>query len=67
MQNSWGKTWGVKGCAVLPYDYKINEAFSFVPASSMDSDIVIPARNKFLDLIYSIINALLNLFIKKHD
>ena len=46
MQNSWGRYWGVNGCCVIPYDYKISEAFSFVPASSLDDDIVIPAGNK---------------------
>lgn len=65
MQNSWGKTWGKGGCAILPYDYNLSEAFSFVPASSMDSDIVIPSPNKFTDLLYSIINYILNLFIKR--
>lgn len=66
MQNSWGLYWGVKGCCVIPYDYQLTDAYSFVPASSMDSDIIIPARNKFVDFVYSIINAILNLFIK-HD
>ena len=66
MQNSWGKSWGKGGCCVLPYDYKLTGTYSFVPASSMDTDVVIPARNKFVEVIFSIINAILNLFIK-HD
>lgn len=66
MQNSWGRYWGVNGCCVLPYDYKISEAFSFVPASSLDDDIVIPAGNKLWEVIFKIINSIINLFIK-HD
>ncbi len=66
MQNSWGKTWGKGGCCVLPYDYPLTGTYSFVPASSMDTDIVIPAKNKFMEMLFSVINAILNLFIK-HD
>lgn len=66
MQNSWGTSWGKGGCCVLPYDYKLTGTYSFVPLSSMDTDIVIPARNKFVEAIYSFLNLIVNLFIK-HD
>ena len=66
MQNSWGKSWGKGGCCILPYDYPLTGTYSFVPASSMDTDIIIPSPNKVTDVIFAIINAILNLFVK-HD
>ena len=66
MQNSWGRYWGVNGCCILPYDYPLKETFSFVPASSLDDDVVIPAGNKLLEFIFKIVNSIINLFIR-HD
>ena len=66
MQNSWGKDWGHNGRAVIPFDFPITEVKALVD-SSMDidqSDIIIPKRNKFLDIVYHIINWILNLFRK---
>ena len=62
MQNSWGKTWGNGGRAILPYDYKIREAKGIVDAAN--DDIVVPPSNTILDFIYKIINFFANLFRK---
>lgn len=62
-QNSWGKSWNKDGRFILPYSYKLEEAWSFVDAESHWIDK--PKRNKFMDLIYKIINFLANLFRKK--
>lgn len=62
-QNSYGKNWGNKGRFILPYEHGFIEAWSFVDAKN--SDIHKPKRNSFLDIIYKIINGILNLFKKK--
>ena len=59
-QNSWGETWGNKGRFILPYKYKINEAWAFV--DSKNCDVYKPKRNAILDLIYKLINFIVNLF-----
>lgn len=61
-QNSWGKYWGKDGRFVLPYSIKISEARGFV--DELDDDISVPNRNGFLDIIYAIINFILNIFRK---
>ena len=63
MQNSWGRSWGNKGRAILPYTYGINECRAIVDADN--EDIVVPTRNRLLDIVYKIINFLCNLFPKK--
>ena len=60
-QNSWGTYWGNKGYFRLPYDYKLTEAYSFVPADNED-DIVKPSTNKLIDFILKLINYIINLF-----
>lgn len=66
-QNSWGINWGKKGRFILPYDYKIEEAKGIIDEQNeINLDlIVIPKRNKFLDIIYKIINWVINLFTQK--
>lgn len=60
-QNSWGLGWGMGGNFILPYDYKLNEAFSFIPRDN-NKDIVVPKRNKVIDFFARIINWFINLF-----
>jgi C1A family cysteine protease len=62
-QNSWGRLWGKSGRFIVPYEIPIKEARCFVDAE--DTDIIIPKRNSFLDIIYKIFNKILNLFRKK--
>ena len=63
IQNTWGKLWGNKGRAILPYQYKVREAKAMVDADN--DDIIIPKRNKFLDIIYAILNFFANFFPKR--
>ena len=58
--NSWGNLWGDFGKFILPYEYGFREAWSFVDAEN--EDIHKPKRNNWLDLIYKIINLILNLW-----
>ena len=63
-QNSWGRLWGKGGRFTAPYEIPIVEARCFVDAT--DTDIIIPKRNNFLDIIYKIFNKILNIFRKKY-
>ena len=59
-QNSWGTHWGNKGRFILPYSIGVREARGLVDLE--DSQIVSPKRNAFLDIIYKIVNFILNIF-----
>lgn len=58
-QNSWGDSWGNNGTFILPYDHKIEEAYSFVDAKN--TDVVVPKTNGFLKILYKICNLFLNI------
>lgn len=62
-QNSWGTSWGEKGRFILPYTIPVAEAKGLVDDET--SNIIIPKRNKFLDFIYKIVNAIVNFFKSK--
>lgn len=71
IQNSWGRNWGNGGKFILPYTYKIAEAWSIVDGeqdidknSNDDLHVIKPKRGTFMDLIYKIINAICNFFSK---
>lgn len=57
-QNSWGRSWNKNGKFILPYRSQVEEAWSFVDAENQD--IYTPKRNLFLDIIYKLINLILN-------
>ena len=59
-QNSWGRNWGKNGRFILPYSIGVAEAKGLVDL--IDSQIIVPKRNDFLDIIYKIINFILNIF-----
>ena len=44
-QNSWGKSWGEGGRAVLPYDMKIREAYSIIDELVGDIEINKPHKD----------------------
>lgn len=61
-QNSWGKTWGKKGNFILPFNYGIYVAYSFIKSEEKE-DIKIPTKNKFSNFIYKCINWIINLVV----
>lgn len=58
-QNSWGKNWGNDGRFILPYEHGFREAWSFVDAEN--SDVYKPKQNKILNIIYKLLNFIINL------
>lgn len=62
-QNSWGNTWGHKGTFVLPHSEKITQAFVMVDADR--EEVVKPYNNKFLNILYKIINFIVNAIIER--
>lgn len=57
-QNSWGRSWGNKGRAILSYDYPIKEAWG-VTDTYIENDYH-KKSNNLPKIIYEIINAILN-------
>lgn len=60
VQNSWGYLYGDSGRFYLPFDFKLNEAWG---VTDDITDITTPKRNKWLDVLYLALNAVIN-FIK---
>lgn len=63
-QNSWGKLWGNGGRFILPYDIKVREARGLIDLEN-DTYVSPPKVNKFFNMIYKIINFIINIF-RKH-
>lgn len=63
VQNSWGKIYGWDGRFILPFDFKFNEIWG-ISDNIVESNVVKPKRNKWLDIIYKLINKIVNLFNK---
>lgn len=63
IQNSWGKWWGDKGHFIYPYKESFTEAWSFVDATNSD-EIKQPKVNNILNIVYKVVNGIVN-FIKK--
>lgn len=62
-QNSWGKLWGHNGCAVIPYEDKIIvEAKALIDYENPDDEALVrPVNNNILDILYKIVNFVLQL------
>lgn len=60
-QNSWGKLWGHGGCAVIPYEDKIIvEAKALIDYENPDDEALVrPVNNNILDILYKIVNFIL--------
>ena len=67
IQNSWGVLWGKKGCAILPYNIKKDEAWGVTDeVSGENPDIKKPIFNTtFFRWLAKALNWFLNLFRKK--
>lgn len=63
-QNSWGTLWGDKGRFIIPFNFEFNEMWGIT--DNITEDIVRPKRSKFRDLLYKILNAIIN-FLKKGE
>lgn len=60
-QNSWGTSFGDKGRFILPYDYKVEECWTFVDAMMGDYEhLVEPKFN--IKWVINIINRVINFF-----
>lgn len=62
VQNSWGYLYGGDGRFVIPFDFKFNEMWGI--ADEITEGVVKPKRNRWLDVIYKIINKIVNLLHK---
>lgn len=64
-QNSWGTRWGKKGRFIFPYDKSFRDIRGIVDHDSGLDDIKKRPTNKLLDVIYKLINYIINLFHKE--
>lgn len=63
IQNSWGKTWGKNGRAILPYEIPIREAYGITDTIIGESkDISKPFSSVIGSFIAKIVNWFINLF-----
>lgn len=63
VQNSWGDKWARDGRFIIPFDFKFNEAWG-VTDEIIEDKTIRPKRGPIQDAIYSIWNAIANLWIK---
>ena len=59
VQNSWGKLYGWDGRFIIPFDFELNEMWGIVD-DIIEPQLNKPKRNNILDIIYKIINAIVN-------
>ena len=62
IQNSWGEKWGDKGFAILPFDYKINEAWG---VSFDDGKEKVKIEKPFLFALRQILQVIIETFRRK--
>ena len=65
IQNSWGSNYAGDGYFTLTYDIKINEAWGTIDQTNDTSMLKTKPRNKFMDVIYSLINKVVNWWFSK--
>lgn len=63
-QNSWGTDFGDKGRFILPYSDKIEEAWCLVDYVPDDDEIITPYKDTVFDVIYKLVNMIINAIIK---
>ena len=64
VHNSWGKTWGQRGKFILPFNFKLREAWAVTDEIKGEGDIIRPNDNWFVKTFAPLINALANFFRK---
>ena len=60
-QNSWGKLYGGDGRFIIPFEFKFTEMWG-ITDDIMSENIIKPKNNKLLNVIYKIINKIVNIF-----
>jgi hypothetical protein len=61
VQNSWGKFYGWDGRFIIPFDFQFNEIWG-ITDNITDGNIIKPKKNKWLNVVYKIINKIVNIF-----
>lgn len=64
VQNSWGKLWAGDGRFILPFDYKLNEAWG-ISDTTPDTDEIIIRPSNIKVFFYKLYNMIARFFIKK--
>lgn len=64
IMNSWGIGWGKSGCAILPYDFKLNEAWGITDNIKKD-DLKTPFDSKVGAFVAKVVNAIVNFFKRR--
>lgn len=62
VQNSWGKGWGQQGKFILPYDFKMKEAWAVTDSIVNGEDIIKPTEKWYIKLFSKLINAIMRIF-----
>ena len=64
IMNSWGRTWGNKGTAILPFNVELDEVYGVIDTLTNDTKIKKPFSGVVGNFVAKIINWFLNLFKK---
>lgn len=63
VQNSWGRLYGGDGRFIIPFDFQFYETWG-ITDNITDGNIVKPKNNKWLNVVYKVINQIVNIFKK---